>query len=94
MDLLDRLLEHDRWATDQPLERCPGLTDAQLDQPIDIGHQTLRTTFEHMIFNVEAWTAVMTGQPVEAPSDDRSLSAQIDRHERSYPAFATRAPGA
>ena len=42
-----------------------------------------------MIFNVEAWTAVMVGQPVDAPSGDRSLAALIDRHERSYPVFAT-----
>lgn len=88
MDLLDRLLEHDRWATDQLLELSRDLTDAQLDQAFDIGHQTLRTTFEHMIFNVEAWTAVMAGQPVDAQSDGRSLAALIDRHERSYPAFA------
>jgi uncharacterized damage-inducible protein DinB len=89
MDLLDRLLEHDRWAMTHLLELCRGLTDAQLDQAFDIGLQTLRTTFEHMIFNVEAWTAVMAGQPFDAQRNDRSLAALIDRHERSYPAFAT-----
>jgi hypothetical protein len=35
MDLLDRLLEHDHWATTHLLELCRGLTDAQLDQPFD-----------------------------------------------------------
>jgi uncharacterized damage-inducible protein DinB len=89
MDLLDRLLEHDRWATDQLLELSRDLTDAQLDQAFDIGHRTLRATFEHIIFNVEFWTGLMVGQPVDAQRDDRSLAALIDRHERSYAALAT-----
>ncbi len=89
MDLLDRLVGHDHWATARLLDLSCGLTDAQLDQPFDIGHRTLRATFEHMIFNVEFWTALMAEQPVEAQRDDRSLAALIERHERSYAAFAT-----
>ncbi len=88
MDLLDRLLEHDRWATEQLLDLSRGLTDAVLDQPFDIGHRTLRATFEHVIFNVAFWTALMTERPVDAQRDDRSLAALIDRHERSFVAFA------
>ncbi len=88
MDLLDRLVEHDHWATARLLDPSRGLTDAQLDQPFDVGHQTLRATFEHMIFNVEFWTASMAGQPVDAQRDDRSLAALVDPHERSYAAFA------
>ena len=87
MDLLDRLLGHDHWATDQLLVLSQGLTDAQLDQPFDIGHRTLRDTFEHMIFNVEAWTAVMAGQPVDIQRDDHSLAALSERDERSHAAF-------
>ncbi len=49
----------------------------------------MRATFEHMIFNVEAWTALMAGQPVERKGDDLSPAALIDRHERSYATFAT-----
>jgi uncharacterized damage-inducible protein DinB len=89
MELLDRLLEHDRWATDQLLELSRDLTDAQLDQAFDIGHRTLRATFEHMIFNVAFWTGLMAGQPVDAWHDDRSLAALIDRHERSFATLAT-----
>jgi uncharacterized damage-inducible protein DinB len=89
MDLLDRLLEHDQWSTDQLLDLSRGLTDEQLDQAFDIGHQTLRTTFEHMILNVAFWTGLMAGQPVDAQRDNRSLAALIDRHERSYAPFAT-----
>jgi uncharacterized damage-inducible protein DinB len=89
MDLLDRLLEHDRWATTQLLDLSRGLTDAQLDQEFDIGHRTLRDTFEHVIFNIAFWTALMTEQPVDEQRDDRSVTALIDRHERSYAAFGS-----
>jgi uncharacterized damage-inducible protein DinB len=88
LDLLDRLLGHDRWATTQLLELSRGLTDAQLDQEFDIGHRSLRGTFEHIIVNIAFWTGLMTGQPVDEERDDRSLAALIDRHERFYTAFA------
>ena len=89
MDLLDRLLGHDDWATDCLLDLSRGLTDAQLDQPFDVGHRTLRATFEHMIVNVEFWTALMAERPVDARRDNRSPAALIDRHERSYATFAS-----
>ena len=88
MDLLDRLLGHDHWATARLLELSRGLTDAQLDQELDIGHRTLRATFEHIIVNIEFWTALMTERPVDAQQDDRSLAALIDRHDRYYATFA------
>jgi carboxymethylenebutenolidase len=80
MDLLDRLLEHDHWATSQLLDLSRGLTDAQLDQSFDIGHRTLRATFDHVILNVEFWTAVMAGQPIEYARDASSVAALIDDH--------------
>jgi uncharacterized damage-inducible protein DinB len=89
MDLLDRMLEHDRWATDQLLDLSKGLSDAQLDQQFDVGHCTLRETFAHLIFNVAAWTALMAGQPVQRVGDDDSPAALRGRHERAYAAFAT-----
>jgi uncharacterized damage-inducible protein DinB len=89
LDLLDRLLEHDRWATDQLLDLSRGLTDAQLDQEFDVGHRSLRATFEHMIVNIAFWTALMDERPVDAPQEDHSLAALSERHERSYATFAT-----
>ena len=52
MDLLDRLLGHDHWATTQLLELSRGLTDEQLDRDFDIGHRTVRETFDHLIYNI------------------------------------------
>jgi uncharacterized damage-inducible protein DinB len=89
MDLLDRLLEHDRWATTQLLDRSRDLADAQLDQDFDIGHRTVRETFEHIIFNIAFWTGLMTSQTVNRESDDRSLASLSDRHERAYASFAS-----
>jgi len=97
MDLLELLLDHDHWATTRLLEASGGLTDAQLDQPFDVGHRTLRETFSHMIFNVPFWAAFLAGEPTEgvpsadAMPDERSLAALTDHHERSYAAFATAA---
>jgi uncharacterized damage-inducible protein DinB len=93
VDLLDRMVGHDRWATTQLLERCRALTAAQLDQEFDIGHHTLRETLDHMIYVIDFWTGWMSGRPVEHDRTtlqyDRSLSALIDRHDRFQASFAT-----
>ena len=89
MDLLDRLLEHDYWATTQLLDLSRDLIDAQLDQEFDIGHRSVRGTFEHIIVNIAFWTGLMIGQPVDEERGERSLAALIERHERFYETFAT-----
>ncbi len=75
MDLLDRLLGHDRWTTAQLLERCRELRAAQWTQPFDLGHQTLAATFQHMIGNVRVWTDLMAERPVRQSSDEALLKA-------------------
>jgi uncharacterized damage-inducible protein DinB len=90
MDLLDRQLAHDEWATAQLLELSRDLSDAQLDQEFDIGHRTLRETLDHLIFVVDFWTSLMAGQPVKWERNvHRSIAEITDRHARFYPAFAT-----
>jgi uncharacterized damage-inducible protein DinB len=90
MDLMDRMLEHDRWATSLLLDRSHDLSDAQLDQPFDIGLGSLRATFGHMIVNVEFWTGLMTGQAIEYEDlTGASIADLIERHERTYAAFET-----
>jgi uncharacterized damage-inducible protein DinB len=87
------MLGHDHWATAQFLELSRDLTDEQLDQPFDIGHRTLRETFDHMIYVIDFWTVQMNGQPAEHDrtklSYDRSIPALIERHERFQASFAT-----
>lgn len=69
MDLLDRLLAHDAWTTRQLLDLCATLPDEQLDHEFDIGHRTLRATLHHIISNMEIWSALMAGEPIEGSSD-------------------------
>lgn len=88
MDLLDRLLEHDRWATTRLLESSRGLADDQLDQEFNIGHRTLRETYAHMIFNVAFWTGLMAGEPEVVFPASRSLPDLIAWDARAYNVFA------
>ena len=78
MDLLDRLLGHDAWTTRQLLEICETLDDEALDREFDIGHRTLRRTFDHIVGNMEIWSALMSGQEVKR-SNDRTVRGMIDR---------------
>ena len=78
MDLLDRLLKHDMWTTQQLLLLCLNLSNEELDRDFDIGHRTVRATFLHMIRNVEVWTDLMRGRPVRT-RDGHSASALIER---------------
>lgn len=81
MDLLDRLLGHDAWATRRLLELAAPLDDTQLDQQFDIGHRTVRRTFAHIIWNVECWTDLMTGREVRSrPAANRSIPLLVERH--------------
>lgn len=82
MDLLDRLLGHDSWTTKQLLDIAATLADEQLDRDFDIGHRTLRRTFEHIIWNIECWTDLMRGQDIRTRSEAaESISQLMRRHE-------------
>jgi uncharacterized damage-inducible protein DinB len=88
MDLLDRLLGHDRWTTNHLLDLSSGLSGAQLDQEFDIGHRTLRRTFDHMNLATEFWTGFMIGKPIPWEPALPSLPEVRERHERVYDQFA------
>lgn len=87
MDLLDRMLGHDTWTTRQLLLLCRRLSDEQLDREFDIAHRTVRATFVHIIYNLEAWSDCMAGQPIRA-EDGQSVSELIVRLDRSANDFA------
>lgn len=65
MDLLDRLLGHDLWTTQQLLRHCQTLSPAQWDQPFAIDHGSLRETFDHLISAMETWTDLLYERPVQ-----------------------------
>lgn len=78
MDLLDRLLHHDTWTTRQLLKLSEPLGDDQLDREFDLGHRTLRATFCHLIYNMEAWSSLMAGIEIAA-SNDRTIQGMLKR---------------
>lgn len=80
MDLLERMLRHDRWTTERLLALSQDLSDAQLDREFDIGHRTLRNTFDHMILNVEFWTGLMVGKPIADEPEHASVDDTLRRH--------------
>jgi len=88
MDLLDRMLGRDEWATRSVLERSADLSDEQLDQAFDVGLGTLRKTLRHIVRNIPFWTSLATGQPVDDPPDAPSVAELLDRYYRAHPAFA------
>ena len=90
MDLLDRLLEHDRWTTRRVLAICCTLPPEQLVQPFDVGPGTLDATLRHMIANVQVWTDLMREgdvRPVEAIRD-ASITQLAALFEPIYADFA------
>ena len=79
MDILDRLLGHDVWTTQQLLLQCQTLTPAQWDQPFDIDHGTLRATFVHLINAMEVWTDLLYERPVDPSTAQGEEPAQLQQ---------------
>jgi uncharacterized damage-inducible protein DinB len=88
MNMLDRLLGHDLDATRELLHLCLHLSDEQMDRVFDAGWGTLRKTFNHMISNIETWTALMMARSTDAMPDDVTVTGLLDRLESSYADFA------
>lgn len=87
MTLLDRLLGHDVETTRHLLTLALSLSDEDLDRVFDVGWGSLRRTFDHMISNIEIWTALMRGWPI--PGDqETSVAALLSRLDVSYEHFA------
>lgn len=88
MDLIERLVGHDLWTTGEVLRRCRELTDAQFDHDFDIDHRTVRETLAHMLWNVETWTHLMLGEPMDRSVErSTSLDGLTERHQRAGERF-------
>jgi uncharacterized damage-inducible protein DinB len=95
MDLLDRLIGHDVWTTRQLLDICRGLSDEELDRPIDIGPKSVRVTLRHIIYNIEAWSDLMAGRPMRKnpPLEEATIAALTERLDVAGAEFARIARG-
>ena len=87
MDLLDRLLAHDRWATNVLFDTCASLTDEQFGQTFDIGHESIHATFGHIIFNIEAWTNEIKETQIDRSNDDWSRAGLRPRFDLAFDEF-------
>lgn len=76
MDLLDCMLEHDRWTTDRILTICRELPQWRLHTHFGVGHGTIDATLRHMIRSVQVWTDLMCGRLVAPP--DAVEAAGVD----------------
>jgi uncharacterized damage-inducible protein DinB len=87
MDLLERLLGHDRWATNVLFDTCTSLSDEQFDRRFDIGLESIHGSFGHIIGNIEFWTDSMQETEVDRSAESWSRSALRSRFDRAYDAF-------
>jgi uncharacterized damage-inducible protein DinB len=95
VDLLDRMLGHDYWATNLLLEHCAALTGDQLDQQFDIGIGSIRPTMTHMINTLEFWSSQMENRPMEMERDAvLTVAEQASLHERNHARFTRAAHAA
>jgi uncharacterized damage-inducible protein DinB len=83
MTILEKVLRHDAWTTRLLLTRAAELSNAALDQPFDMGHQTLRRTFQHIVGNMECWCDLILARPRRAGTnttieDIQGLIARLD----------------
>ena len=83
MTVLEKLLRHDAWTTRLLLTRAAEISDAHLDREFDMGHHTLRRTFQHIVGNMECWCDLMLSRPQRprrhAPDEGiPSLLARLD----------------
>ena len=87
MDILNRLLGHDRWTTAQLLQRCAELSPAQWQMHFAVGYGNLIETFDHLIGNVETWTDLMLERPPRQ-IDGTSPTALLQRWNAAHAEFA------
>jgi uncharacterized damage-inducible protein DinB len=66
---LDILLIHNRWANEQVLGACEGLTREQFHQKFEMGLGSLHDTIVHVLGAMRGWTDMLRGdmQPGKTP---------------------------
>jgi uncharacterized damage-inducible protein DinB len=70
-DVLQILLSHDRWATEQLLDACAKLPSEAFHQAFDIGPGSLHDTLTHIVSAMRTWTDTLTGTvPRPRPDTD------------------------
>ena len=76
MDLLTKMVEHHVWLTGEIVERAARLSDAQLDEPIELNvdddHQTIRSLASRLVGQMGMWNAAIA---------NREYDWSVEEHE-------------
>ncbi|HZZ43504.1 MAG TPA: DinB family protein [Tepidisphaeraceae bacterium] len=56
------LLTHDRWATQQILDACAGLSEEEFHRRFEMGPGSLHDTVTHMLGAMRTWTQTLAGE--------------------------------
>jgi len=84
MDLLTKMVEHHIWLTGEMVRLAERLTDAQLDQPIELDvdddRQTIRTLLSRLIGQMGMWNAALATRDYDwSVEEHESLSSMRER---------------
>jgi uncharacterized damage-inducible protein DinB len=99
-DILQILLSHDRWASQQILDTSARLTGDQFHRRFDIGPGSLHDTLTHVIGAMRAWTDTLAGATEPRPRLEEGaqrrtpeeLRSLLDESSRELAAEARRRP--
>jgi AraC-like DNA-binding protein len=74
MDLLTKMVEHHIWLTGEMIDCATGLTDAQLDEPIELNvdedEQTIRSLISRLVGQMGMWNAAMANRDYDWSVED------------------------
>jgi AraC family transcriptional regulator len=96
MDLVDRMVEHDNWVSEQLLGSAGTLDCAALDEPVALDPPSagfsedapsIRAMLNRLVFTKEMWSAAIAGRSFEE-SHETSLEAMRARLETAGAEFA------
>ena len=92
MDLMTRMVEHHIWLTGEMVRLAGRLTDAQLDQPIELDvdddQQTIRTLLSRLIGQMGMWNAAVAMRDYDwSLEEHESLSSMRERLVAEGPTF-------
>ncbi|MHC5115402.1 MAG: DinB family protein [Planctomycetota bacterium] len=68
---------HNDWARDQLMSIAATLSDAQLDQPFELGPGSLRRTLHHLWHSEQVWLDRWAGNTISDPVDAESMAMDM-----------------
>lgn len=87
MDQNDRLFGHDRDMTSHLLLLCKDLSEEQWNHEYDVGHRTVKATWNHMIGSTMMWTSSMADSPFEWQDTEWGYDDLVKQHRIAYAQF-------